>query len=136
LANGYKITLTGHSQGGGNAILLAARIDEYARSKGIKPNLAIVTYEGMRAGDEKFARAVMQRIPNFTRVEMTNDIVPRLPPGMWSAGAKVTAGCGSANPITCHGGRTVWNQFVDKLPQGPGAAGGSRLTFDTPVEGY
>jgi ElaB/YqjD/DUF883 family membrane-anchored ribosome-binding protein len=136
LKGGYKITLTGHSQGGGDAVVLAARIDEYARSQGLKPNLNIITYEGMRAGDEKFARSVMERIPNFTRVEMSGDVVPRLPPGMWSAGTAVRAPCGSMNPVTCHGGRTVWNQYINNLPQQEVSPGGRRLDFDTPIQGY
>jgi len=131
LKNGYKITLTGHSQGGGNALLMAARIDEYARSQGLKANLNVITFEGMRAGDEQFARELTRRIPNITRVEQTRDIVPKLPPGFWAAGSRVQVNCRS-NPIACHTGDTVWNNYVEgRFP----ANQGDGLNYDTPITG-
>jgi hypothetical protein len=74
----------------GEAVLLASRIDEYARSQGLNANIQVIQYEGMRAGDEQFTRDVARRIPNITRVKTSRDIVPKLPPGDLECGMQET----------------------------------------------
>jgi hypothetical protein len=78
------IHLTGHSQGGGLALLTCAKI-AYLTAE---PHpLSLVTFGAMRAGDRYFAKTVENAVPyhprlgyGIQRYRNNNDIVPLVPP--------------------------------------------------------
>ena len=73
--NGGKIYVTGHSKGGALAALAALRLI----SQNVSP-ASVITFGAPRTGDENFAAAYSNLMPNHWRFEHRNDIVPHLPP--------------------------------------------------------
>lgn len=75
-ATGLPILVTGHSKGGALATLASLRLwhDEKIMPAGI------YTFGAPRAGDTAFANAYNTAIAPHWRFEITNDIVPHLPP--------------------------------------------------------
>jgi hypothetical protein len=67
--------VTGHSKGGAMAALASLK---WLQEMDGRP--VVTTFAAPRAGNDEFAAAVNKMIPNFSRFEYGNDIVPHLPP--------------------------------------------------------
>lgn len=74
------VYITGHSKGGAMAHLAAVKCAAALTAAG-RPNPVIIcTFAAARSGDQDFADGYAAQIPNSTRYEYTDDIVPHLPP--------------------------------------------------------
>jgi hypothetical protein len=67
--------MTGHSKGGAMAALACLKWLQETGASTI-----VTTFAAPRAGNDDFAAAINKTIPNFSRFEYGNDIVPHLPP--------------------------------------------------------
>ena len=74
-----KLYTTGHSKGGAMSYIVAAQLI----AAGHTPN-AIISFAAARPGNENFANYVQTQMANrfIRRYEVTNDIVPHLPPDL------------------------------------------------------
>jgi hypothetical protein len=102
------IWVTGHSLGGGEAALAAARF----AAQGV-PIAAVYTFGAPRAGNQEFARTASALVDgHFYRVVNELDIVPRLPPTALAADA--------ASPIVpiAAGAAANWVRELDYLHPG------------------
>jgi len=93
LQKGYNLTITGHSLGGGYALLGGVEF----KNQGYNP--LMITYAGLRVGNPSFNKFVDKifetdlaseivgnggnlPFPSFSRVYQETDVVPRLPPNI------------------------------------------------------
>lgn len=75
-----KLYVTGHSKGGAMAHLAAAR---FAMSGIVSGDaIAVSTFEGAMPGNGDFASSYARLVPDATRYEFQDDLVPHLPPSI------------------------------------------------------
>ncbi|MBV8037128.1 lipase family protein [Roseateles sp.] len=75
-----KLFVTGHSKGGSMAHLAAAR---FAMTSTISGNsICVRTFEGAMPGNDDFASSYARLVPDATRFEYQDDVVPHLPPSV------------------------------------------------------
>lgn len=79
IGSGAKLYMTGHSKGGAMSYIVAAQLI----AAGNTPD-AIISFAAARPGNEDFANYVQTQMANrvIRRYEVTNDIVPHLPPDL------------------------------------------------------
>ena len=115
----YTIVISGHSQGGGHAGILAGQLHYYAKNhiKHQEPYyLQVLTFGSVRVGDKKFAKYVSENIKYITRVRHKMDAAPAYPPpGAFShVGKRMLFSC-LHTPLHCHKSDRYLKNFRHKM---------------------
>jgi hypothetical protein len=100
LKQGYKVSLTGHSQGGAEAIIAAQWINKMTKGKN---KVDVVTFGAPASGNKSFAKKYPSTI-NVKRYEAESDVIPKVARfvGLKHVGSQQRIPCSAKGAVACH----------------------------------